>query len=120
MINELKKKTKKTDKLEERGSAPLLQLLQDLGGWPILSTPEDEWSPDGALWVDLMARLRLYNNDIIVSMWIGPDGRNSDLHVIQVNIPPYISVSDVDLISYSSCHHYFYSLSFDYFIVVTW
>lgn len=73
------------DKLEERGKAPLLQLLQDLGGWPILSTSTEEWSSDGTNWVDLMARLRLYNNDIFISMWVGPDGRNSDSHVIQLD-----------------------------------
>ncbi len=69
-------------KLEERKEAPLLQLLQDLGGWPMLST---ETSTNGLHWIDLMSRLRLYNNDILISMWIGPDGKNSETHIIQVS-----------------------------------
>ena len=28
--------------------------------------------------------LRLYNNDILISLWVGPDGKNSDQYVVQV------------------------------------
>lgn len=45
-----------------------------------------EWSPSGNLhWIDVMSRLRLFNNDILVSMWVGPDGKNSESHIVQVN-----------------------------------
>ena len=27
--------------------------------------------------------MRLYNNDILVSLWVGPDGKNSDQYIIQ-------------------------------------
>lgn len=47
-----------------------------------------EWSPSTNLhWVDVMSRLRLFNNDILVSMWVGPDGKNSESHIIQVIFP---------------------------------
>ena len=66
------------------------------------------WTPSSNLhWVDVMSRLRLFNNvclisfppivvvviqsvfflllkDILVSMWVGPDGKDSESHIIQV------------------------------------
>ena len=83
------------EKIEERKEEPILVLLQELGGWPILSTESSVTSID---WVDLMARLRLYNNDLLVSMWVGLEGRNSEAKIIHVsdrNIPlkNYISLN---------------------------
>ena len=33
--------------------------------------------------VQLVGKLRLYNNDILVSLWVGPDGKNSDQYIVQ-------------------------------------
>lgn len=66
--------------LEKRGHQPLLDLLNLLGGWPILNP---KWEDDGFNWIELMAKLRLYNNDILISEWVGPDIKNSDEFVIQ-------------------------------------
>lgn len=66
--------------LERRGHQPLLDLLNLLGGWPILNP---KWKDDGFNWIELMAKLRLYNNDILISEWVGPDIKNSDEFVIQ-------------------------------------
>jgi len=60
---------------------PLIQLLDELGGWPIL---RPDWDPDKFDWLLLTAQLRLYNNDILISEWVGPDIKNSDKYVIQV------------------------------------
>jgi membrane metallo-endopeptidase-like protein 1 len=30
-------------------------------------------------------KLRLYNNDILISLWVGPDGKNSDQYILQVD-----------------------------------
>ena len=68
--------------LEARGSAPLLQLLQSLGGWPVL---EPAWKEDKFDWLHLMAELRLFNNDILITEWVGPDVKNSDQYVIQLD-----------------------------------
>ncbi|XP_041978385.1 neprilysin-4-like [Aricia agestis] len=68
------------DILSERGFQPLLDLLDVFGGWPILDT---NWKSDGFDWLELMAKLRLFNNDILISEWVGPDIRNSDEYVIQ-------------------------------------
>lgn len=33
----------------------------------------------------LMGQLRLFNNDILISEWIGPDIKNSDEYIIQID-----------------------------------
>lgn len=67
--------------LEQRMERPLIQLVDELGGWPIL---RPDWDPDKFDWLLLTAKLRLYNNDVLISEWVGPDIKNSDKYVIQV------------------------------------
>lgn len=62
---------------------PVLQLLEELGGWPIL---KPDWDSDKFDWLLLVAQLRLYNNNILISEWVGPDIKNSDQYVIQVRM----------------------------------
>ncbi|CAK9819864.1 Nep4 [Anthophora quadrimaculata] len=66
--------------LEQRMERPLIQLLDELGGWPIL---RPNWDPEKFDWLLLVAQLRLYNNDILISEWVAPDIKNSDEYVIQ-------------------------------------
>lgn len=66
--------------LEKRAHQPLLDLLNLLGGWPILNK---SWVTTKFDWLEQMAKLRLYNNDILISEWVGPDIKNSDEFVIQ-------------------------------------
>ncbi|XP_073991272.1 neprilysin-like 8 isoform X2 [Rhodnius prolixus] len=65
--------------LEQRGAKPLLDLLVELGGWPMI-TPD--WDRSQFDWLWLIAHLRLFNNDILISEWVGPDIKNSDEYVI--------------------------------------
>lgn len=69
------------DLLRQRGEKPLLKLLEDLGGWPVLDSDWDESQFDV---IALMGQLRLFNNDVLISEWVGPDIKNSDEYVIQV------------------------------------
>ncbi|XP_020279870.1 endothelin-converting enzyme 1-like isoform X2 [Pseudomyrmex gracilis] len=66
--------------LERRMERPLVKLLDHFGGWPIL---RPEWNPRRFDWLLLTAQLRLYNNDVLISEWVGPDIKNSDTYVIQ-------------------------------------
>ncbi|XP_066583083.1 neprilysin-4-like isoform X2 [Prorops nasuta] len=66
--------------LEQRMEQPLIQLLEEMGGWPIMDA---NWSPENFDWLLTIAQLRLYNNDILISEWVGPDIKNSDQYVIQ-------------------------------------
>lgn len=68
------------DLLEKRGITPLLDLLNSLGGWPALDT---KWKQDNFRWLNLTAKLRLYNNDIFLVQWVGPDIKNSDENIVQ-------------------------------------
>jgi len=70
-----------TDEIERRGEEPLLRLLDRFGGWPVLMGTN--WNSSTFDWINLIGELRLFNNDILVSLWVGPDGKNSDQYIIQ-------------------------------------
>ncbi|XP_035228766.1 membrane metallo-endopeptidase-like 1 isoform X2 [Stegodyphus dumicola] len=54
--------------IEQLKEQPLLELLEELGGWPVINS---NWSEENFDWVYQIARLRQYNNDIL----LGPMGR---------------------------------------------
>lgn len=70
------------DILQRRGKQPLMDLLDQFGGWPIL-TPD--WKPRNFDWNTMMGQLRLFNNDIFLSEWVGPDIKNSSEYIIQID-----------------------------------
>jgi hypothetical protein len=39
---------------------------------------------EGFDWQKTITRLREYNNDILVALWVGPDGKDSDDYIVQV------------------------------------
>lgn len=80
-VKMLYKSCMNTDKIEEREEMPLLELLDSMGGWPVLEG--DKWVEESFDWVEVVGKLRLYNNDILVSLWVGPDGKNSDQYIVQ-------------------------------------
>ncbi|XP_031625441.1 neprilysin-4-like [Contarinia nasturtii] len=67
--------------LEQRQLTPLYALLETLGGWPVLDG--DKWDASKFNWLELAAKLRLYNNDVFIMQWVGPDIKNSNENVIQ-------------------------------------
>lgn len=74
-----------TEAIEVLGAEPLLALLKELGGWPVLEG--DTWNNSDYDWVQQMARLRNYNNDILISEWVAADITNSSNHIIQLDQP---------------------------------
>jgi len=68
------------DQIEKRSVEPLLELLESLGGWPLLDKNWDEKNFD---WLELVANLRRFNNDILIMQYVGADIHNSNLNVIQ-------------------------------------
>ena len=83
ILSEIKRVDVFAEKIEEMGTKPLIELLEDLGGWPVLQG--NEWNESEFDWVELMAMLRTYNNDILLSEMVGADITNSSYHIIQVN-----------------------------------
>ena len=68
--------------INSRGETPLMTLLDDLGGWPVLEGRA--WRETEFDFVTLMAKLRLLNNRVLISQWVGADDKNSSQNIIQV------------------------------------
>ncbi|XP_054714705.1 neprilysin-4-like isoform X2 [Uloborus diversus] len=68
--------------IEQLRERPLVQLLDELGGWPVTNP---NWTEESFDWVEQVARLRQYSNDILIGQWVGPDGKNSSVHIIQLD-----------------------------------
>lgn len=66
--------------------APLQAAIAQLGGWPV-TFPHGEWTPPPSLEVIIALVRKKYNAGILVDLWVGPDDRNSDLHVVQIDQP---------------------------------
>ncbi|KAH1027114.1 hypothetical protein HUJ05_000682 [Dendroctonus ponderosae] len=62
--------------ISKRANQPLADVLQYLGGWPIVS---QVWAGNRE---DL---LRLLNNDVLISQWVGPDMKNANQYVVHVD-----------------------------------
>lgn len=97
--------------IERKGIKPLIKLLkEELVEWPLLSNgnltingSSHSSSPSSATntitvdeknneskntdeWIILLGKLRKYNNNILINVWIGPDARNSSANTIHVSI----------------------------------
>lgn len=68
-------------RIEKRGVEPLLSLLKRIGGWPVLNP--NNWDESKFDWLELTAKLRCYNNDVLIAEWVGPDIKNSEENIIQ-------------------------------------
>ncbi|GIZ02140.1 neprilysin-1 [Caerostris extrusa] len=69
--------------IEELKEKPLVNLLEELGGWPVTNS---NWSEDTFDWVhQIYPSSGQYNNDILLSQWVAPDGKNSSINIIQLD-----------------------------------
>lgn len=55
------------DLVLKRGDKPLRGIIEELGGWPILT---NIWSDSEFNLIWLMARLRLLNNEVLIAQWV--------------------------------------------------
>ncbi len=71
--------------MEERDKEPLVDVLKDLGGWPVLGDNEGgSWDEKGFDIESLLARLGQFNMGVIFSTGVGPDDKNSERYVLYV------------------------------------
>ena len=75
-----------TDQIERVGDRPLRKILDDLGGWPVVTAA---W--DGRPWdlIEVLAGMRgLYNAPILIDAWVAADDKNSSVNIIVVRARP--------------------------------
>lgn len=70
--------------IDSRGLNPAFTLLEEFGGWPVVNG--SNWDETSFDLVKLLAKLRLYNNKILIEQWVGSDDKQSDTNIIQVRI----------------------------------
>jgi len=70
--------------IEARQERPLLALIEDLGGWPVVNR---SWTEETFDLERQMAKFRLVNSRGIINHWVGPDDKNSDVNVILLDQP---------------------------------
>jgi hypothetical protein len=81
--------------IDERGLAPVKKFLEELGGWPVTYSNGQEWNESKFSFIQLLVKLKLYNNKIFVDQWVSADDKNSDVNIIQVRRYPIFFDSSV-------------------------
>ncbi|XP_070184000.1 neprilysin-1-like, partial [Littorina saxatilis] len=65
--------------------APLHDVTEDLGGWPII---KDNWDSDSFVLETVLAEIRRgYNAPILIGCWVEADDKNSSRYIIQLDQP---------------------------------
>jgi hypothetical protein len=70
--------------IEAKGVQPLMEILDDLGGWPILGR---NWSEQTFDWLETVTKLRVLHNSVLVTSWLSIDPGNSSQYALQVRDP---------------------------------
>lgn len=70
---------------EEVGLAPLKEVLEQFGGWPVVVG--DSWDDSTFVWTDMIYKFRLagYSIDYFVDFSVTTDLKNSTSRIIDVN-----------------------------------
>ncbi len=69
------------DELDYTGSKPLLDLIKQVGGWPLLGS---SWDESQFQWEELYVVLREMNVKPLMDISVGTDNKDSTKHVITV------------------------------------
>ncbi|XP_043263785.1 neprilysin-2 isoform X2 [Colletes gigas] len=71
--------------IEQQGLEPLLKILQNLGGWPVLEG--DDWNDDAFDWKESVYKFRKtgYSVDYFIDFSVGVDLKNSTRRIIDLD-----------------------------------
>ncbi|XP_046579512.1 neprilysin-1-like [Haliotis rubra] len=71
--------------VERVGDTPLREVLDSLGGWPLIDATWDPSTFDLEL---LLGKLRgKYNAPVLMDIWVGADDKNSSVNILQIDQP---------------------------------
>lgn len=72
--------------IEERGIKPLTDILESLGGWPVMKG--DSWSEENFNWIEMVKKFRTlgFSTDYIFSFSVGLDYKNSTRNILEVGV----------------------------------
>lgn len=72
----------------KKNAEPLLQELNDFGGYPVLN---DNWDEGEFDWMDTIIQMRQkgYDQDILADISVVTDAKNSSVHIIDVRFEIY-------------------------------
>ncbi|XP_035206975.1 neprilysin-2-like [Stegodyphus dumicola] len=84
--------------IDEVGSTPLEDVLQNLGGWPVVEG--EKWREDSFDWLDTVIefRKRGYDFDVLMSFDVTQDYKNNTAHIIELD-QPRLALSRNDFLS---------------------
>ncbi|XP_071515798.1 neprilysin-2 isoform X3 [Panulirus ornatus] len=88
MVKALYKSCMNTDRIKERGLAPLKEILAAMGGWPVLEG--DKWDASGFQWnTNVYINRKLgYSLDYIFDFSVTTNIKNSTWRIIDIDQPP--------------------------------
>ena len=66
------------------GDLPLRRMVAGLGGWPVT---QHQWTAPPSLEVTVANIRKLFNTGVLVDLWVGPDDRDSEKNVVQIDQP---------------------------------
>ncbi|XP_049631263.1 membrane metallo-endopeptidase-like 1 isoform X1 [Suncus etruscus] len=74
--------------IEQRDSKPLLDIIEDLGGWPVAM---DNWNESNELNWKLEQQLAILNSEfnrrVLIDLFVWNDDQNSSRHIIYIDQP---------------------------------
>ncbi|KAG8183511.1 hypothetical protein JTE90_003861 [Oedothorax gibbosus] len=82
MVKDLYDSCMDDNAIEAAGSGPLEKVLKSLGGWPVVEG--NKWNESNFDWIDVLSTLKKHGlfSDIILSLAVMPDLRNSKFNSI--------------------------------------
>ncbi|XP_046572209.1 endothelin-converting enzyme 2-like isoform X2 [Haliotis rubra] len=69
------------DTITKKGIHVTDALIRELGGWPVAGG----WDQSKYNFVDLLIKLGLYNNMVLIDTGVSPDDKNSSVHIIVID-----------------------------------
>lgn len=70
--------------IDERGFEFVKIFLEELGGWLVIYLKNKFWDEMKFNFIDLLVKLKFYNNKIFVDQWVSVDDKNLNVNIIQV------------------------------------